>query len=261
MSDSLSTCILGLKKRMMTIDDRSEKALGKDIIEKLRSLQFCIVGCGGTGAIFAELLVRTGAVNLVLIDGAKVNPTNLNRVFQFIESDCGKYKSEVLRDRLSSIRKGTEISVLTDHFRSPENILPNHNVGQDVRDAVYDADLVFLGTDTNQSRIAIEQMCREKTKGNYLSCGIMVDHQKGVFEFDCAWSPKTPAQRKEDCGYGPENASYASIVHEATSLAFTMLLSHLKDPKSDFKSYLRRYDSNFRPVKTGINEKPSGNTP
>ena len=241
----------------MSIDDRTTKALGIKVMTQLRLLQFCIVGCGGTGANFAEMLVRTGATKLVLIDGAKVNCTDLNRVSSFYEIDCGDSKAEVLKRRLISIRKGLEIHVLTDNFRMCQNILPGQS-GQTVRDAVYNADVVFIGTDRNTSRLAIEKLCREKLKGMFLSCGVLVDHDSGIFELECAWSPATPAERVNDAGYGPVNASYASIVYEATAMAFTMLLSHLRCPDSDFKAYRRIYDSSLRPIDTFINGKSSG---
>ena len=76
----------------MSIDDRTVKALGDDVMGKLRSLHFCIVGCGGTGASFAEMLVRTGALRLTLIDGSRVEDSNLNRVFSFFPEDYGKRK-------------------------------------------------------------------------------------------------------------------------------------------------------------------------
>ena len=66
---------------IMGLDDRTSKALGDKVMERLRSLRFCIVGCGGTGANFAEMLVRTGATRLALIDGAVVKEEDLNRVF------------------------------------------------------------------------------------------------------------------------------------------------------------------------------------
>ena len=54
----------GLERIAMGLDDRTSKALGDKVMERLRSLRFCIVGCGGTGANFAEMLVRTGATGL-----------------------------------------------------------------------------------------------------------------------------------------------------------------------------------------------------
>ena len=235
----------------MGIDDRTEKALGNDVMGQLRSLGFCIVGCGGTGANFAEMLVRSGATRLTLIDGDMVKDTALNRVFGFTLADLGKPKVEALKKRLESIRPGClEVCALQDSFRKREQILEGYPIGQQVRDAVHDADVVFVGTDTNESRLAIEELCREKDDGMLLSCGVRVDRKSGVFEFECTWSPKTPIEHKDAQGYGPENASFASIILEATSVAFTMLLSHLKCKNSNFRSYRKRYGANFQPIET-----------
>ena len=245
----------------MGINDRTAKALGDDVMERLRSLRFCIVGCGGTGANFAEMLVRTGATQLILIDGDSVDESNLNRVFSFSSADLAVPKVEALKNRLQSIRTGLEICTLHDSFRKPEDILEDHPIGQRVRNAVHDADVVFIGTDTNRSRLAIERLCRDKVGGMLLSCGVLVDRESDIFEFECAWSPRTPAELADAEGYGPENASFASIIHEATSVAFTMLLSHLRCGNSNFKSYLRRYDASFQPVETVVNGRSNGNTP
>ena len=245
----------------MDVDDRTAKALGDDVMERLKSLRFCIVGCGGTGANFAEMLVRTGATRLTLIDGAEVEESNLNRVFSFSSADLTKPKVDALKKRLESIRASLEICTLRDSFRKPEDILEDHPIGQCVRDDVHDADVVFIGTDTNKSRLAIERLCRDKGGGMFLSCGVLVDRESDVFEFECNWSPRTPAERADEEGYGPENASFASIVHEATSVAFTMLLSHLRCEHSGFKSYLGRYDASFQPVETVVNGRSNGNTP
>ena len=244
----------------MDIDDRTAKALGADVMEQLRSLRFCIVGCGGTGAYFAEMLVRSGATRLTLIDGTTVEESNLNRVFSFSSCDVGVSKVETLKNRLHSIRNGLEICMLADSFREPEDIRKDYPIGQRVRDAVHDADAVFVGTDTNKSRLAIERLCRDKSGGMLLSCGVRVDRESGIFAFECNWAPETPAELVDAEGYGPENASYASIIHEATCVAFSMLLSHLKCRKSSFKSYFRKYDANFQPVKTVVNGKSNDST-
>lgn len=246
---------------MNGIDDRTVKALGSDVMEKLQNLRFCIVGCGGTGANFAEMLVRSGARRLSLIDGRCVAETELNRVFSYDLDDVGTPKVEALKKRLHSIRPDADIAVLHDSFRTRENILDDYTIGQKVRDAAYDADVVFIATDTNSSRLAIEELCRSKTKRMYLSCGVYISREEGEYYFECNWSPKTPEERRDDEGYGPENASYAAIVHEATSVTFSMLLSNLSLPDSDFRSYFRRYDRHFRPVETVFNGMSSGNRP
>ena len=242
----------------MAIDDRTKKALGNGIMEKLQNLVFCIVGCGGTGANFAEMLIRSGAKKLTLIDGDFVDDSNLNRVFSYSATDIDMPKVEALKNRLEIVRPDLHIRTFCDSFRTPENISEGYEIGQQVRDAVHDADVVFVGTDTGTSRIAVESLCREKIGGMYLSCGVLVDRKSGRYAFECNWSPQTPAQHKDAEGYGPEGASFASIIQEATSVAFTMLLSHLVSAQSDFRSYVKEYDANFAPVEVLINEKPSG---
>ena len=246
---------------MTGIDDRTGKALGPEVMEKLRCLHFCIVGCGGTGANFAEMLVRSGTERLSLIDGASVKETELNRVLSYNPKDVGTPKVDALKKRLLSIRPDADVTTLPDSFRTPENILDGYSIGQKVRDAVNDADVVFIATDTVSSRLAIEELCRTKTVRMYLSCGVLVDREEGEYFFECNWSPKTPEERRHEEGYGPENASYAAIVLEATSVAFGMLLSHLSCPGSTFRSVRRSYDRHFRPVEILVNGIPSGNTP
>lgn len=223
---------------------RTEAALGKDLMEKLSSLHFCIVGCGGTGTTFAEMLVRSGAINIDLIDGEDVDSTNLNRVFSFVLADVDSKKADILKRRLKLIEPKVNVHSFTHHLISEENTLPGNQLAQAVRDCIRDADVVFIGTDTNESRMVCEDLCRNKEGKMYLSTGIHVEDGKSVFE--CNWRPKTPEARKDARGYGPENASYISIVTEATSIAFSMLLHHLKNPESKkFRKYYREYDGDF----------------
>ena len=237
----------------MSLDKRTTAALGVEMMERLRSLSFCIVGCGGTGANFANMLVRTGARRLVLIDGGMVKKSNLNRVLFFTAKDVGKPKVQVLEKHLRAVGlRGLEVRSLCDSFRPPDQILDGNSLGQSVRDEVHDADIVFAATDTNTSRLAIEELCRDKQGGMLICCGVHVDRESGEYKYECAWSPKTPQEREEVEGYGPENASFVSIVLEATSVAFTMMLSHLKCRDSQFRRYQRQYDANFVPVETSV---------
>ena len=244
---------------MADFDDRTTKALGNEVTKKLRTMRFCVVGCGGTGGNFAEMLVRSGAERLDLVDGDSVDESNLNRVCSFAYGDIGASKVKALKARLEAIRPGVEVRALGSTFKERDHIVDDP-LGQTVRDAVYDADVVFIGTDTNRSRIAIEELVHSQPGGTLLSCGIVVDRAKGVFEFECSWMPRTPCERAEDAGYGPDDASYGSLIIEATAVAFSMLLNHLADPSSCFKSYVRRYDVNFKPVVTLLNPDSNCNT-
>ena len=230
--------------------DRTAKALGSDLLSKLSDNRFCVVGCGGAGSNFAEMLVRTGATQVDLVDGTDVKRSGLNRVFAYSESDCGVKKTAALAKRLNSVRPNLSIRQFSTHFRTPEQSVDDSQGDTDVWLAVANAYAVFIAVDERDSRLAVEEFCLKEGSGRYLSCGIRVDPTNDDFRFECHWRPKSPAKGVDHYdGYGPENASFGSIVVEATSIAFTMLLSHLHDPNSDFVSYSKRYDAAFRPIK------------
>ena len=199
----------------MTIYDRTAKALGEDVMSQLRSLRFCIVGCGGTGASFAEMLVRSGAIRLSLIDGTDVDESNLNRVVCFYACDVGQPKVEVLARRLKGACKDLEILPLRDSFKEAADILPGHLIGQRVRDAVHDADVVFIATDTNKSRRAIEKLCRDELDRRFLSCGVHVDQDKlASTSLSALGYRKLRSNVKTQKDMVTDNASYISIVQE-----------------------------------------------
>ena len=249
---------------IVCMDDRTTKALGEPVMARLRELSFCVVGCGGTGAGFAEMLVRSGARCLTLIDGDVVKASDLNRVTAFCRDDVDQPKVQALKARLGGIRAGLCIVPLHDSFRSVNKLAAGREIGQRVRDAVYDADVVFIATDSNTSRLAIEDLLRERPSNKpamYLSCGVHVDRSSETYFFECNWKPKTPVSQRNEEGYGPENASYMAIVQEAVAISFSMLLNHLTCGGGSFKLYQRRYDAQFLPAETVVNGRSSNSTP
>ncbi len=58
---------------------RLEILYGKENIEKLKKAKVLVAGLGGVGGICAEALVRSGVGNVGVIDGDKVEESNLNR--------------------------------------------------------------------------------------------------------------------------------------------------------------------------------------
>ncbi len=223
-----------------TITNRTEKALGNELVEKMRKLRFCVVGCGGTGSTFAEMLVRTGAKDIHLIDGESVKRSNLNRVFSFIDEDVGKKKVEVLKKRLTAIVPDAEISTYGVHFRNKGEFESKNLKFKSVRDCVFDSNVVFIGIDNNRGRIACEELCAKSGKTKFLSCGVNIDIENRKSRYECSWSPRTPEIVKEEEGYG--DGSYVSIVSEATSVAFSMLIHHLKNPEArDFIKTCKEY--------------------
>lgn len=86
------------------IDTRSKLLLGDDF-SLINNFKIVVIGLGGVGSIVPLSLVRSGVKNLLLIDGDKVDATNLNRQMAYFSQDVGHFKSEVLKKKLLEIRE------------------------------------------------------------------------------------------------------------------------------------------------------------
>jgi PRTRC genetic system ThiF family protein len=71
--------------------------------DSMRAPTIVVVGCGGTGGFVAEGLCRLllkSDLELLLVDYDRVEPHNLRRQ-HFFEDDLGKFKSQVMAERLA----------------------------------------------------------------------------------------------------------------------------------------------------------------
>ncbi len=82
---------------------RLEILYGKENIEKLKKAKVLVAGLGGVGGICAEALVRSGVGNVGVIDGDKVEESNLNRQILALNSTMGLNKTKVFEKRAKDI--------------------------------------------------------------------------------------------------------------------------------------------------------------
>ncbi len=68
---------------------------------RIRSGTVLIIGIGAVGSWVACNLAQSGVCSLILMDKDIVDQTNLHRQFGFCENDIGKYKVDVLAERLA----------------------------------------------------------------------------------------------------------------------------------------------------------------
>ena len=88
---------------------RTELLLGKDNIEKLSAARVCIFGIGGVGGYAAEALARSGVGHLALVDNDVVAISNLNRQIIAMHQTLGRYKVDVMKERILSINPAAEV--------------------------------------------------------------------------------------------------------------------------------------------------------
>ena len=105
---------------MLTQFSRTELLLGKDSMEKLKNSRVAVFGIGVVGGYVCEALVRSGVGEFDLIYDDKVCLTNLNRQIIATRKTVGKYKTEVMRDRILEINPQADVR-LHQCFFLPEN--------------------------------------------------------------------------------------------------------------------------------------------
>ncbi len=95
--------------------------LGKENFNKLQKANIIIFGIGGVGSYVAEALVRTGIGNITIVDGDKIEESNINRQLPALYSTVGKSKVEVMKSRVLDINPNINI-VTYNVFVTSENI-------------------------------------------------------------------------------------------------------------------------------------------
>ena len=85
---------------MLNQFSRTQLLLGAEAMEKLKGAHVAVFGIGGVGGYVCEALVRSGVGAFDLVDDDKVCLTNLNRQIIATRKTVGKYKVEVMRDRI-----------------------------------------------------------------------------------------------------------------------------------------------------------------
>jgi len=91
--------------------NRTSLILGEDKLNKLKNSSVCIFGIGGVGSYTTEALARSGIGTLTLIDSDKVDVTNINRQIHALHSTVGRYKTDVMRDRILDINPSATVNI------------------------------------------------------------------------------------------------------------------------------------------------------
>ena len=105
---------------MLNQFSRTQLLLGEEAMDKLKKSRVAIFGVGGVGGYVCEALARSGVGTFDLIDDDKVCLTNLNRQIIATRKTVGKYKVEVMKERILDINPDAKVNVHQCFFL-PEN--------------------------------------------------------------------------------------------------------------------------------------------
>lgn len=94
---------------MLNQFSRTRLLLGPDAMQRLAEARVAVFGIGGVGGYVCEALVRSGVGAFDLIDDDKVCLTNLNRQIIATRKTVGRFKTEVMKERMMDINPDADI--------------------------------------------------------------------------------------------------------------------------------------------------------
>ncbi len=99
---------------------RTALLLGENAIGRLAASRVAVFGIGGVGGHVVDALARSGIGALELFDNDVISLSNINRQLVALHSTVGRFKTEVMAERIRDIRPETEV---VEHrcFFLPEN--------------------------------------------------------------------------------------------------------------------------------------------
>jgi sulfur-carrier protein adenylyltransferase/sulfurtransferase len=118
---------------------------------KLRASRVLVVGCGGLGVPVISYLAGAGIGRLGLVDGDRLEPSNLHRQTMYALADVGKLKAELASARVRALNPDVDVHtypVRLDAATAPEII------GQ--------YDLVIDCTDNFSTKFLLNDVCVQR---------------------------------------------------------------------------------------------------
>jgi len=127
-----------------------QKAFGEGVQKQLGELTVALIGCGGIGAIFAELLGRLGVKKWILIDPDRLESVNLNRLPAATQemADQQWYKVHYVKHLIKRIYS----------TGSCVKAIPASIADQSAKQEVAAADLIVVATDNHSSRQITQEL-------------------------------------------------------------------------------------------------------
>ncbi|MCB9202008.1 MAG: ThiF family adenylyltransferase [Flavobacteriales bacterium] len=115
---------------------------------KLKESTVLVVGAGGLACSLLQYLVASGIGNITIIDGDKVELSNLHRQVLYDENDLLNYKAEVAKRKLEKQNSEVKILGICEYFSKVNGfeLVRNH-------------DLVVDTTDNLETKYLINDIC------------------------------------------------------------------------------------------------------
>lgn len=96
--------------------ERTKLLLSENAVGILEQAHVAVFGIGGVGGYVAEALARSGIGHLTLIDNDTISESNLNRQIIATVDQIGRYKTDVMKERILSINPKAQVNTYQCFF-------------------------------------------------------------------------------------------------------------------------------------------------
>lgn len=96
--------------------ERVRLLIGEESYRRLSHSKVIIFGVGGVGSWCAESLVRSGVIDITLVDTDRVDITNINRQLPATYATIGEIKVDVMKKRLLEINPEAKITAIRQFY-------------------------------------------------------------------------------------------------------------------------------------------------
>ena len=155
--------------------------------KKIRSSKVLIVGAGGLGCPIVDYLSRAGVGTIGIADFDKINLSNIHRQNLYNSKDIGKYKVDVVKEKIKSINPFTKIKTYKKKITS-----------KNLNNVIKSFDIIVDGSDNFKTKFLLNKYSIKYKK--ILIVGAISKFDGHVFTFDFK-DKKTPCLR---CFYQSE---------------------------------------------------------
>ena len=138
---------------MEEIFNRLKLLIGEEKLQSLHQKTVAVFGLGGVGSYVIEGLVRSGIGNFVIVDGDKVDITNINRQIIATTKTVGRLKVDVAKERIKEINPNVKVIKYAE-FVGKEN----ENI--ELFDSIKNVDYIVNAIDTLSSKIRIIEFAK-----------------------------------------------------------------------------------------------------
>ena len=90
--------------------NRTRRLLGSQATDRLAASHVIVFGVGGVGGYVVEALARSGVGAIDIVDNDTVSITNINRQIIALHSTVGRYKIDVMEDRIHDINPACRVT-------------------------------------------------------------------------------------------------------------------------------------------------------